>query len=47
MRGRAAARVIDYGRTLPVSHRQNGDTIAMKVGMDARGNPRRRRMIRL
>ncbi len=35
----AETRVMNLGRTFPVSQLQNGDTIAMQMGMDARGNP--------
>lgn len=39
-------RVMYLGRVYPVSQLQNGDTVAMQMGMDSRGNPHTH-MIRL
>jgi hypothetical protein len=42
----AETRVMYLGRVYPVSQLQNGDSVAMQMGMDSRGNPHTH-MIRL
>jgi len=42
----AETRVMYLGRVYPVRQLQNGDTVAMQMGMDSRGNPHTH-MIRL
>jgi hypothetical protein len=42
----AETRVMYLGRDYPVSQLQNGDSVAMQMGMDSRGNPHTH-MIRL